>query len=154
MGFEIQRSKDGVNFEKIGFVDGKGNTSKGGNYTFQDKESTQAYYYRLRQVDVDGEANFSKTLFINAEIKNEVLTIYPNPTTSEIHLQTKTEWAKDNNLRIIIHDAEGKKVWEGKGNLLDLQENINLQLKNWKSGIYILKLQTPDKILQSKFVKL
>jgi hypothetical protein len=153
IGFEVQRSKEGVNFEKIAFVDGGGTSNQNRTYNYKDKESTQAYYYRLRQVDVDGDANFSKVLYINAETQDEILKIFPNPTTSEIQLQTKTEWAKDDNLRIVIHNVEGKKIWEGKGNLLDLQENINLQLKNWKSGTYILKLQTSDKVLQSKFVK-
>ncbi len=153
IGFEVQRSEDGVNFVKIGFVDGAGTTAQNKTYTFTDKESTQSYYYRLRQVDVDGDANFSKVLYINADTQDEVLKIYPNPTKSEIHLQTKTAWATNDQLKITIINAEGKKMWEGKGNLLDLQENINLQLRTWKTGMYILKLATPTKILESKFVK-
>ncbi|MCP4217383.1 MAG: hypothetical protein GY765_22260, partial [bacterium] len=54
-GFEVQRSKDGKSFAKIGWVDGRGTTLDKQEYVFTDTEvqPNTSYYYRLRQMDND-----------------------------------------------------------------------------------------------------
>ncbi|TAE69934.1 MAG: T9SS C-terminal target domain-containing protein, partial [Bacteroidetes bacterium] len=85
--------------------------------------------------------------------KDEVLVIYPNPTTESIQLQIKTEWANSLNLRAEVFSVDGKSMLQAKGNLLDIQENINIWLKNAKSGAYVIKLITPEKVLETKLIK-
>lgn len=53
-GFEIERSNNGENWERIGFVRGNGNSTFINDYQFSD-ESLQgnAQYYRLKQIDLD-----------------------------------------------------------------------------------------------------
>jgi hypothetical protein len=153
LGFEIQRSLDGLSYEKIGFVDGGGNSTTQRNYSFIDNESSKSYYYRLKQIDGDGTESMSRIIYIKSELKEEILLVYPNPTYDILQLATKTEWANNKNLRGEIYDSQGKLLWNNKGNLLDLQISLNNQLKDWKQGVYILKLYTPNKVLQTKFIK-
>jgi len=59
--FSIERSGNGITFEKIGDVDAAGNTSTNTNYEFKDNANLtiQGYYYRLKMVNVDGSFAFS-----------------------------------------------------------------------------------------------
>ncbi|MCK7525628.1 MAG: hypothetical protein MZV64_52510 [Ignavibacteriales bacterium] len=53
-GFEIQRKTTGE-FERVGFVEGKGTTTEVQNYLFRDKDLLSGNYtYRLKQMDFDG----------------------------------------------------------------------------------------------------
>lgn len=153
MGFEIQRSTDGKEFTTIGFKDGGGNSSQTRRYSFVDDNASSSYYYRLKQLDIDAVYEYSKLIYIRLESKTATLLVYPNPTTESIQLQTKTEWVNNPNLRAELFNSVGQSIWQGKGNLLDIQEGINIWLKQVKSGLYVLRLFTPDKVLESKFIK-
>ena len=61
-GFEIERKYSGPadvinnNWEKIGFVQGNGNSNSPKHYSFIDKNLLSGYYsYRLKQIDYDGK---------------------------------------------------------------------------------------------------
>jgi hypothetical protein len=61
--FNVQRSEDGVRFRTIGMVMAQGNTASISDYNFNDKNATGAmYYYRLEQVDLDGNINYSSII--------------------------------------------------------------------------------------------
>lgn len=59
-GFEVLRSNDGENFEYIGWVDGNGNQTVIHKYTYEDYtiEKEVTYYYRLKQIDYDGQYEY------------------------------------------------------------------------------------------------
>jgi hypothetical protein len=81
-GFEIQRKTDISDWGKIGFVQGSGNSNSPKNYSFIDKEvNSGEYYYRLKQIDKDGNFEFSKV--VEANLGNpqsyELNQNYPNP---------------------------------------------------------------------------
>src|SRR5690606_40915102 len=55
LGFEIQKSSDKINWESIGFVEGKGNSASLNRYEYIDYNYNQEYkYYRLKQTDMNG----------------------------------------------------------------------------------------------------
>jgi len=75
-GFEIER-KLNSNWESLGFIEGKGNTTQVSAYTFTDKVSlTGKYSYRLKQIDYDGTISYSKEVEVNVQpaifIKSEL----------------------------------------------------------------------------------
>jgi hypothetical protein len=57
--FEIEKSTDGYFFQKIGQVEGEGMSSGLKRYEFIDLPVRGQNYYRLRQVDLDGTAEYS-----------------------------------------------------------------------------------------------
>ena len=81
-GFEVERSVDKNNFEKIGFVPGFGTTSEKRSYSFVDnKVSNGKYFYKLKQIDLDGSYKYSDIVEANVV---QLLTYsleqnYPNP---------------------------------------------------------------------------
>ena len=63
-GFEVQRKTEASDWGKIGFVQGNGNSNSPKDYSFVDKDATSGIsYYRLKQIDNDGNFKFSKYSF-------------------------------------------------------------------------------------------
>jgi hypothetical protein len=57
LGFEIQRSQDGINLAQIAFVKSEDSTSTSREYHFVDADLPPGtYYYRLKQLHADGES--------------------------------------------------------------------------------------------------
>jgi len=66
--FEVQRSIDGVDFEYIGWVDGNNNSIQIQEYRYDDYfvDNGITYYYRLKQIDNDGQ--FELTTIVSSSI--------------------------------------------------------------------------------------
>jgi hypothetical protein len=72
--FEIERSTDGVNFSTVGIVFPAEPVSSINMYKFKDRINTKlSVYYRIRQVDVNGQDLYSSVKIING-ISNKIET--------------------------------------------------------------------------------
>jgi hypothetical protein len=63
----VEKSTDGVNFKDAALVFTYGNTTAKSDYSFADnisKIKSEAVYYRLRSVTVDGTSQYSQTLTV------------------------------------------------------------------------------------------
>jgi Lamin Tail Domain/Secretion system C-terminal sorting domain len=82
-GFDIQRSMNNkIDWKSIGFVNGHDNSNSPKDYSFNDKNISRfgKYYYRLKQIDNDGKATYSKTISVEYNLKsNKLMQNYPNP---------------------------------------------------------------------------
>ena len=86
-GFEIERSQisevnSKMEWERIGFLEGKGTTTEPQNYSFIDKDlKTGNYLYRLKQIDLNGSFQYSKEIKVELIFPNEFVLEqnYPNP---------------------------------------------------------------------------
>jgi len=81
-GFAIERSTDDKYFTQVAFVSGKGTTVQSQSYAYTDNIPTEGlYYYRLRQVDFDGQVKVSGSVSVNAltPLTFALNQNYPNP---------------------------------------------------------------------------
>ncbi len=87
-GFDIERSsvisnKSSIAWEKIGFVNGHGNSNSIKNYSYSDKTLTTSgkYLYRLKQLDNDGAFKYSQDVEVNfvSTASFNLSQNYPNP---------------------------------------------------------------------------
>jgi hypothetical protein len=84
LGFDIQKSNNGRYWQVIDFIEGKGTTNEINEYQYQDSNPYSGInYYRLRQIDYDGQYNYSDIAIVRYEGNGES-SIYPNPATSEV----------------------------------------------------------------------
>lgn len=69
--FEIQRSHDTKDWEKIGSVQSSGDSQSLINYYFWDRNvpNWDIIYYQLKQIDLNGDFEYSKTIAINGKVK-------------------------------------------------------------------------------------
>jgi len=91
---------------------------------------------------VDTSACTSITTIGINEIKNKEISLYPNPTTSQLTINT-TEQIKSIN----ILDVSGKTVKAITPN------NNTIDVSDLTNGIYFLKIETENGIVTSKFIK-
>lgn len=86
----VQKSNDGLNFSDIGDVPAAGNSFVPINYAFSDNNFVSgASYFRLKQVDIDGKYEYSKTVYVNNQKDagvGLVSSITPNPFVSDVQL--------------------------------------------------------------------
>ena len=80
--FEVEKSNDATTFSTLDKV----RFAQQGNYNYTDFSFTKNAYYRLKTVDFDGRSEYSKIIFLVGEKNN--ITIYPNPTSDFINIQT------------------------------------------------------------------
>lgn len=108
-GFEVQRSTATTAWENVGFVNGAGNSSSLLNYSHTDlKLFSGRYYYRLKQVDIDGNYKYSMVVsaLIDGKEDYAVRQNYPNPFHGETTIQyTLPAKAKVN---VTVYDMNGR----------------------------------------------
>ena len=82
LGFMILMSSDKENWEEIGFVKGNGNSNSIKQYKYIDSSpfGSEKIFYRLKQIDVDGDSELSEIIEVNIDIfTHELFQNYPNP---------------------------------------------------------------------------
>jgi hypothetical protein len=78
--FAVQRSRDGLIWETLGLVEGSGTSSDLHSYSYTDLSPDKGInYYRLKQVDLDGQFVLSPVRSVKVALANEHF-ISPNPT--------------------------------------------------------------------------
>lgn len=141
MGFYIEKSLDGRAFEDIGFVAGKGTTKEIQKYAFLDQNLGKNSYYRLRQVDYDGNREYSDLIFVASPLLSSTnpVTIYPNPTHGYVHIN-----GSSNELyHVQVMDLSGKTLLElNQTTLKEAEQLINNRLMNDK-GMFFIKFSNP-----------
>jgi len=112
LGFEIQRKLDEYEWMIIGFKDGNGTTTEPKKYSFQNNISDlkkTKIYYRLKQIDYNGNFSFSDEV----EISNfpDVYSLdqnYPNPFNPSTIIKFNLANAGFTTLK--LYDVLGKEV--------------------------------------------
>ncbi|GGH55164.1 hypothetical protein GCM10007423_62400 [Dyadobacter endophyticus] len=100
-GFDIERSWNGNNFEKVGFVAGHGDSNRGSDYSFIDRSPLFNSYYRLKQLDFDGRFAYSRVISVKSP--DAEIVAYPNPAGDHFYLKNLKEKSE-----IIVRNPEGK----------------------------------------------
>lgn len=141
-GFEIERSANGIGFEKIGFVKGNGTTVEVTNYNLIDESPINGMsYYRLKQMDFDGQFEYSKTVIVEYQIRSTEYRIYPNPVQDELTI-TNTENVKN----IVIYNALGQLLRQFTIN----NSQLSIHVSDLPKGIYILKVQDINGVITTQ----
>jgi hypothetical protein len=101
--FEVERSSDNSNFVSIGKVTAAHNSSLPTNYNFTDLSPLGGTnYYRLKEVDLDGQFVYSKVVPVNFEVaESNIITVYPNPAHESFQLQFKNMKAGQYEMNLI-----------------------------------------------------
>ena len=137
--FEVERSLDNRTFESVGTVAGRGTTTLTSSYGFTDAgastHSTGVLYYRLRQVDYDGQASFSPVQTVRFRFAGTNVSLYPNPTTSSATLDLSALPAGDYTVEVV--ETTGRRVLRGTYQA----GKQTLLLDGLATGTYFVKVQ-------------
>lgn len=133
----IERSADGKNFEAVGTVDAAGNSALTLHYTYTDQlPAAGAWFYRLRQVDIDRKYEFSKVVYVNSgKSAGVVSSVFPNPFTNELQLVGITAADLNPNTVRLFSVAGQEVAWKVSGsNAISIANEA-------PRGLYILRVK-------------
>lgn len=134
--FEVERSDDALNFESIGVVPGNGTTNAIHHYRFIDtKPSFDVSYYRLKQLDHNGQFEYSEVIAIENKAIGQ---IKPNPTHDLFRIQLGDDISTFGG-KLLITDMQGRTI----KNIVVTGGNsglIEVSINDLKAGVYQVSL--------------
>ncbi|MBR9921090.1 MAG: T9SS type A sorting domain-containing protein [Bacteroidetes bacterium] len=143
--FEIERSRNGQQFEKIGEVEGAGNSIQRLDYFFSDNKPHEGInYYRIRQVDFDGTFSFSHLASVRFDQSSNQISISPNPTSGDLYI---SGLPSDEITEISIFNINGQRLKR-----LATTDAI-VDLADLPQGIYLLTIKTATEVITHKVIR-
>ncbi|MCC6254709.1 MAG: T9SS type A sorting domain-containing protein [Ignavibacteriaceae bacterium] len=155
-GFEVERKVGSQqstvsNYEKIGFVNGNGNSNSPKDYSFVDNNlpagrqgvSSGKYSYRLKQIDNDGQFEYSKIIDvdINGVKKFELSQNYPNPFNPATTISFSLPEAS--NVKLTLYNLLGQEIETLVNGFKESGvHTVHFNASKLNSGIYIYKIET------------
>ncbi len=144
--FEVERSSDGIHFEKLLKLKGTGNSSEPNYYTGIDTEPLYGYnYYRLSQTDFDGNAEqLGVCVLFYDGLYSENLLVYPNPVDKQqtLYLSGKPGEAKESK-QVQLIDAWGRVITAFT--MDEHEHSVSLAKLNLSPGFYQLSFLNGSK---------
>ena len=139
--FEIQRSTDGITFSTVGTVKGQGTTQELTEYEYPDGITQRGvFYYRLKQIDFNGESEYSPIKYVFVDVQPVSATVYPNPVQNKFTV--KISGTKQPATYMLI-DTMGRSFLMGT-----FSEKETIDISAFPTGKYILRLRG-DRLLES-----
>ena len=151
--YDIERSHNGVQFEKIGEQNAKNIAAQAQDYTFVDAQPRYGMnYYRLRSIDFDGHTQYSEIISIDYQkVHFDVLRAYPNPTADLALTEIYAPQNEDINLLIVNQLGQ---VIQQKNKALEMgYQTLYLDLSDFPSGVYTAILEGNQHRQEVRLVK-
>lgn len=153
-GFDIERrvfnthsSVGNFEYEKIGYVDGRGTTTEKSSYSFIDNFSNVGFsgtvYYRLKQIDFDGTFSYSGTVSVDVDLIERDYFIeqnFPNPFNPSTSIRFNIP--EESRINIQILNSLGEVI----AILVDKINPSGIYTETWNavnvaSGIYYIRMK-------------
>jgi len=156
-GFDVERKTQEVgseNWVKIGFVDGHGNSNSPKKYSYVDNNpvGSSKFCYRLKQIDNDGQFEYSDIVEIELlPVQYALYQNYPNPFNNSTNI--KFSLPKATRVEISIYNSLGELVI----NLLNREleagyHNVEFNTNIFASGIYFYRIIANEFVQTKKMV--
>jgi hypothetical protein len=147
--FEVERSADGRQFQRMGAVPCAGAATP---YAFPDATAYSAAYYRLRQVDADGQAHYSASVYVPATTDSSLaISLFPNPTTGTVTLLGVPDEAV---LTLSLSSPLGQLLLPpSTAALPELTARLNATLAACAPGVYVLTAESNGQRQHLKVIK-
>jgi hypothetical protein len=149
--FVVERTKNLESLITIASVNGGGNSTIQQNYFVEDLNPLQGYsYYRLKQVDFNGQSSFSEWLKVDF-ISNQHLKIIPNPVNGNT-LNIFLPLISSRSYAVTISEITGKIIFEEKRRKEIPAAVLSIENIPFKSsGLYFLLIDIDGNIFSEKF---
>lgn len=152
LGWDVERASFSTSpiqgWEKIGFVNGAGNSNSPKEYSFTHKPGQSGkYFYRLKQIDNDGSVTYSNEVEVNVQTPQAFLLDqnYPNPFNPSTTIGYQL--ASNSFVTLKVYDLIGNEI----ATLVNEQQEagyysipFSTSEKQLANGIYIYKIQAGD----------
>lgn len=156
--FDVERSKDGNNWEFLGKVNAVGESSVVQEYTFLDntlplnaRENHKTFYYRLNMVDKDGQQEYSDIRSVRFDLDGEAdFLVYPNPTVNEVFVNLSSITPESGPATLNVINMNGQLI---KKVTLQTSDDIRVDVSDLTGGVYnFIVSQKEDRFSQKVII--
>jgi hypothetical protein len=156
-GFEVQRRSENrgasAEWQVLGFVRGAGTTTEAQSYSFLDNSAVGKVQYRLKQIDFDGQFEYSNIIEVDAGAP-KVFALeqnYPNPFNPSTTIRYQLPVASE--VKLEVYDVLGKKI----ATLVNERQSAGAYQVVWNasglsSGTYFYRLQAGTFVETKKMI--
>ncbi len=150
--FDLERSADGINFNKIAKINAATNSQRPTAYSFIDYAPlTGNNFYRLKMLDADGAFTYSIYRVLNFDVlKNGSVKFYPNPTRGKLFVDFNSEMAKENKT-ISIYTVSGNLIKQFT-NTANSAVKLEIDFSHFPKGTYFIQVKTLKEQLTQRIV--
>ncbi len=148
--FEIEKSLNGIVFEKIGSIASNSQQLK---YQFKDLFIQKTTYYKIKTFFADGKYQYSKVVLIKPSDNLSEFQIYPNPV-NEHNIQVSFNVSKAQNISIKIANSIGKIVIQKQTNVEQGNQNQLINIESLIKGNYYLSVFIDGRWISKNFTKI
>ncbi|MEL6989782.1 MAG: T9SS type A sorting domain-containing protein, partial [Bacteroidota bacterium] len=132
----VEQSTDGMHFSDLKSIDKKPSTDLRNYYGFmQNQLSPGKYYYRIKQVNLDGTIDLTRIKSIQIGEDQKLPFVAPNPARelATIHNLEEDE--------IVVHVLNSQKQLLSRQTLRISNKTAELNLETLKNGFYLLEFE-------------
>lgn len=142
--FEIEHSTDGFEFVRVGQIEGSGNSSTMNSYRwFHSFPMEGSNYYRIRQVDFDGTADYSSIQHVKITGTGS-LQLVVNPPELRFSLSQRAQ-----NVQAQLLNTTGQPVFSTR---LEPGDRFVLNSGHLARGMYILRVVADGQVFTEKLI--
>jgi hypothetical protein len=153
LGFEIEKSTNGIDFVTIGFVEGNGNSNNLISYSFTDYSLSETVYYRLKQIDTDGAYEYSPIVQLRSAAQEEWLRVYPVPVSDLLTIDLLSE--DESSSSVELYNAVGQRIAQYNFDTITAGVNtFQLDVSSYNPGIYFLTVVLHSGKKETKTIKI
>lgn len=156
--YELEYSIDGIRFITFrDYIPAAGNSASTLYYSYLHSFSAAIVYYRIKQVDLDGQYSYSKMIVVKNHLKPDknFVSISPSLIQSDRPILVKGLEIGSTHVYISIYNTQGQPVYSEKLPTADGYYNQEIILTHLSHGLYYIRLsdQNLNIIYQSKIRK-
>ncbi len=151
--FEIEWSKDGVEYKKIAQLSTAGNSNVQKNYSYTDLGAAPVNYYRLKMIDLDGSTKTSNVVIVKRNALKQAVTVLQNPFADKISIRFAQ--IPKGKITVQLTDVAGRQIasvvysnWP-----LLLLNFDNFKAAGISSGMYVLQIKADGDVYTFKIKK-
>lgn len=135
--FDVQYSKNAIQWQSIGTVAAAGNSNTEKTYALvHNTPAAGINYYRLKQVDMDAKFEYSLIRPVTFSTGTSI-TISPNPTTDRILIRSDAGGIAQS---VTIYANDGRLM----SNVNNFSMGSSIDMRNYAPGMYLLKIVDKD----------
>ncbi len=144
--FEVEHSVGESEFKTVARVNGRGTVNTISRYDFSHINPVNGLnYYRLKQVDFDGQHHYSDVISIWMDLLSENIRLYPNPTRGKLNVAIPWQ----GNFRVRIYDSIGNEVYTTQ---MTGRSPQSIETDGMPKGLYYLVSSMGDRAISKKFL--
>jgi photosystem II stability/assembly factor-like uncharacterized protein len=153
-GFEIQRRTDDNNWLVIAFKNGNGTTTNANNYVFTDNISglnANKLSYRLRQVDFNGQSQYSPVVLVDnlIPVNYSVSQNFPNPFNPSTVI--KYQIPQNSFVSLKVYNSLGQEAATLVNGMINAgTHEVQFNASNLSSGVYYYVINAGNDFVQTK----